>query len=770
MDPMKLCPSCRQPLAPNAPDGLCPACLLQAGADTGFDLCPDSQPAGGRTRFEAPTPDEVARLFPQLDILGFLGQGGMGAVYLARQKALERVVALKVLPPGIGQEAAFADRFTREAKALARLNHPGIVTLYEFGQADRLFYFLMEFVDGVNLRQLLDAGRLSAREALAIVPQICDALQYSHDHGIVHRDIKPENILLDRQGRVKVADFGLAKIVRGTESPGSPDAETVATGGAGATPVPTEAGKVMGTPQYMAPEQRENPGEVDHRADIYALGVVFYQMLTGELPGKLITVPSQKVPVDVRLDAVVLRALERKPELRFQQVSDVKTMVETIVANPTGDLPPAPAESASAAPRILKTGSGTITTPARLATLAGQLFHFRNSNGQITLDDRQLTHARAGRHTIIPLAAIRDLGIGQYPRTVHLAGIHFISVIYEEGGQRQQVLLSPSLFKARIAEWQTAIREAILAATGRVPASSPVDKFGTPIQLFVPNLAPAFVPLIVGAALLMGFLYLKFGTQIPSPAGPTGMDVQPVGVSNNVLIAEVTTEVGRGSAELRIFLQGARLPATTEAAVADTFVPPFNGTFIKPTPYPGNHSWRILPPGRLTWRVGFVLPDVATAQEAFTHFRLIGKVPAGPGHTFGGTLFRVSQINGQEFVATLQGGPVLASNNPRWVQVSGSSQHNESTSMTLTWELLASRPGLAQFSRAGTPIKVLKSDPRTKLWGLSFQLELTKIGPDRVRFVRQIGGTSVGEEFPGNCQRSTGPNDGYPPNNPACYT
>ena len=140
----------------------------------------------------------------------------MGAVYKARQRELDRVVALKILPPGIGQDPAFAERFTREAKALAKLNHPGIVTLYEFGKADGLFFFLMEFVDGVTLRQLLEGERISAREALAIVPQICDALQYAHDQGIVHRDIKPENILLDRQGRVKVADFGLAKLV-GTE-------------------------------------------------------------------------------------------------------------------------------------------------------------------------------------------------------------------------------------------------------------------------------------------------------------------------------------------------------------------------------------------------------------------------------------------------------------------------------------------------------------------------------------------------------------------------
>ena len=199
---------------------------MKAGLGTGVDIGPDSQAEGGRTRFVAPTLEELVKPFPQLEILGFIGQGGMGAVYKARQKALDRVVALKILPPGIGGDPSFAQRFTREAKALAKLNHPGIVTLYEFGQADGLFYFLMEFVDGVNLRHLLEAGRVSPREALAIVPQICDALQYAHDHGIVHRDIKPENILLDRQGRVKVADFGLAKLV-GTDAAESPPMASV---------------------------------------------------------------------------------------------------------------------------------------------------------------------------------------------------------------------------------------------------------------------------------------------------------------------------------------------------------------------------------------------------------------------------------------------------------------------------------------------------------------------------------------------------------------
>ena len=219
MDTQKLCQTCGTLLAVDAPRGLCPACLMKVAMATGTDL-------GGQTpRFTPPAVAELAPKFPQLEILEFIGQGGMGAVYKARQKALDRVVALKILPPDIGHDAAFAERFTREAKALAKLNHPGIVTIHDFGRVDnasatspapaasRLYYFLMEFVDGVNLRQLLAASRVSTREALAIVPQICDALQFAHDQGIVHRDIKPENILLDRRGRVKVADFGLAKIM-----------------------------------------------------------------------------------------------------------------------------------------------------------------------------------------------------------------------------------------------------------------------------------------------------------------------------------------------------------------------------------------------------------------------------------------------------------------------------------------------------------------------------------------------------------------------------
>jgi serine/threonine protein kinase len=307
--------------------GLCPDCLLAAGLGS----VADATAAGAAKHFVPPEIEELAPLFPQLEIDRLLGCGGMGAVYKARQKNLDRSVALKILPPDIGRDPAFAARFAREAKALAKLNHPNIVTLYEFGQAGDLFYFLMEYVDGVNLRQLIHEGRVASREALAIVPQICDALQYAHDQGIVHRDIKPENILLDRRGRVKVADFGLAKLVRSADQTDQSDRTVL-------TDHPCEVSQpslLMGTPAYMAPEQREHPAEVDHRADIYSLGVVFYQMLTGELPGKSLEAPSKKVTIDVRLDEVVLRALEQRPERRYQQVSEVRTSLETIGIAPS---------------------------------------------------------------------------------------------------------------------------------------------------------------------------------------------------------------------------------------------------------------------------------------------------------------------------------------------------------------------------------------------------------------------------------------------------
>ncbi len=230
MNEQNRCIQCRSELAADAPQGLCPACLLKKALETQSQASGDSGQSE-HAEFVSPTPAELAAHFPELEILEFIGRGGMGMVYKARQKHLDRLVALKILLPRIGGDPAFAERFAREARAMAMLAHANIVTVYDFGRTHKsplptnlrsvpgegqgegeLYYFLMEFVDGVTLRKLLDAGKLDPKEALAIVPQICDALQYAHDNGVVHRDIKPENILLDKRGRVKIADFGLAKL------------------------------------------------------------------------------------------------------------------------------------------------------------------------------------------------------------------------------------------------------------------------------------------------------------------------------------------------------------------------------------------------------------------------------------------------------------------------------------------------------------------------------------------------------------------------------
>jgi tRNA A-37 threonylcarbamoyl transferase component Bud32 len=316
------CNRCGVPLPPDAPEGLCPRCLVALNLATQTDVTGEAGPHGtvaGKTPPAPPLPPaEVAKLFPQLEILECLGRGGMGAVYKARQPRLDRLVALKILSPEKQDDPKFAERFEREARALARLSHPNIVTVYDFGQAQGNCYLLMEFVDGLTLRQLFHTRKLAPAEALNIVPKICEALQYAHNEGIVHRDIKPENILLDKKGQVKIADFGIAKIIGQAPKDGSL----------------TGAKDVVGTPHYMAPEQIEKPATVDHRADIYSLGVVFYEMLTGELPLGKFQPPSQRVQVDVRLDEVVMRSLEKEPQRRYQQVSEVKTQVETIAATP----------------------------------------------------------------------------------------------------------------------------------------------------------------------------------------------------------------------------------------------------------------------------------------------------------------------------------------------------------------------------------------------------------------------------------------------------
>jgi serine/threonine protein kinase len=273
-----------------------------AGEETS-DFSPSARPAEPAASEKA----ALAALFPQFEILETLGRGGMGVVYKARQIKLDRLVALKVIRPDAVHQKHFAERFQREALAMARLQHPGIVMIHDYGEVDGLYYLVMELVDGGDLRAPLARGKLAQEAALLIALQVCEAIEYAHGQGIIHRDIKPENILRTRSGQVKIADFGLAKLLQPSE----------------AAPL-TQTRQVMGTPHYMAPEQLERPREADHRADIYSLGVLIYEMFTGSLPLGRYELPSEQLGTDEHLDDIIAKALARDPNARFQRIGDLR--------------------------------------------------------------------------------------------------------------------------------------------------------------------------------------------------------------------------------------------------------------------------------------------------------------------------------------------------------------------------------------------------------------------------------------------------------------
>ncbi|MFN0126988.1 MAG: protein kinase domain-containing protein [Verrucomicrobiales bacterium] len=861
-----------------------------------------------------PTRDELAPHFPQLEILEYLGRGGMGVLYKARQKALGRLVALKLLAPERVHDPAFAERFSHEAKALATLSHPNIVTIYDFGQAGGFFYLLMEFIDGVNLRQAMKAGRFTPEQALAVVPPVCEALQYAHEHGIVHRDIKPENLLLDKDGREKIADFGIAKMLHAD--------------GADAGLAETQP---AGTPQYMAPEQKAHH-RTDHRADIYSLGVVLYELLTGELPADKLQPPSSKVQIDVRLDEIVLRALETKPELRFQTAGEFRTQVETVVSTPGGGKheepqaegghsggrrqaefnlgamglvliilagfaifgpaeyrdsaigtfaliaiaaffqfviwmtgknggAPSVGESSRKAP---KTSWGhlvgaffgiTFTSPLafKLANLSAlgflgflgfvglsgidglrwclgffgfsgffgftgvafivEMVHRRKTNTGaptavigsdlkpapqprwqgwdvwiiglclatfgalwlLRLSDEHRLHrplfdgAGVGSNVVLPIALAT---------TILLAGAAFLWMLAKNIGAPASRAASGKRLLGRTIVPALAIavllrtfvlqsfQVATNAATPEIPRGSYVltwklARAFTPGDLVVyrhenrPNVGRVTRSergvVLVGRNGAEDFRVPRqniSGKVISvlmrgsAPSGVTQFDIAPVGVSHNVVIVDVTAEVGQGHAELRAVLDGPESPATN-------MVPLFAGTLVKPAQDTVNHPFRILSPGRQLWRLGFMLPDAALAQEAFEDIRPIGALPAIAERTVAGTLFEVSQPDGQAVRAMLHVALPFTSTDSSSVSVFGHCQHNESA-VTLTWEVLASGSGLAQFSSAGSPTLALRHDPQTMLHGVSVRLELIQAGANRVQFIRHIGGDPIREELDGN--------------------
>lgn len=250
----------------------------------------------------------------------YIDRGGMGAVYSAMQTSLERRVAIKILPPDLGEDQAFVDSFHREARLLARLQHPHIVAVYDFGRnALGHLFIVMEYVEGTSLLDIMKRERLPVRRVLEIISQVCEALQFAHDYGVVHRDIKPTNILIDSRGRVRVADFGLARSVR---------ADSVTTS-------QTRSSLMMGTPVYAAPEQRRPNSVLDHRADIFSVGVTLYEMLTGHVPVGVFEPPSKKSDSPAALDKVVTRSLRESPSERYQKAADMRAAIEKTAARLT---------------------------------------------------------------------------------------------------------------------------------------------------------------------------------------------------------------------------------------------------------------------------------------------------------------------------------------------------------------------------------------------------------------------------------------------------
>lgn len=299
---------------------------------------PRSSTAGAPPRWEPPTPEELQEMLPQYEITGLIGRGGMGAVYRGMQMTLDRAVAIKILPPGLDEtDATYSERFRNEALAMAKLNHPGIVAVYDFGSTSNgMLYIVLEFVDGTDVAQMMAAqGRLPSAHAMSITAHVCDALKYAHERGIVHRDIKPANIMVGYDGVVKVADFGLAKMSKGGESTGM-----------------TQSGLAMGTMHYIAPEALTLGVLVDHRADIYAIGVMLYHMLTGALPQGMFKLPSVLVPgLDPRYDAIIRRALLNDRELRYQTVVELRRDLDAILTQPVVKV----AANAAKAPAALNT-------------------------------------------------------------------------------------------------------------------------------------------------------------------------------------------------------------------------------------------------------------------------------------------------------------------------------------------------------------------------------------------------------------------------------
>jgi serine/threonine-protein kinase len=317
--------------------------------------------------------DKIPDSIGNYKILGRLGKGGMGDIYKAIQNPLNRIVALKVLPPHFVRDEEFAKRFEIEARAISLLQHQNIVSIYEYGEEDGYRFFAMQFVDGMDLSQLIEGHReVPIKTVIDLSRQICRGLLYAHNHSVIHRDIKPQNILIDRNKVAKLSDFGIAKIYSGTNI--------------------TMTGFTLGTPEYMSPEQALGK-RIDHQTDIYSLGIVIYEMLTRQLPftgGDAMAVaykqvhdqpvlPSQKRrDTPKRLELIVLKALKKDREDRYQSIEEMLGHLDSVD----------PDERAEVGPGVVVQGSEPEALPASARPTERRIVDRRQSSNHLPVTGR----------------------------------------------------------------------------------------------------------------------------------------------------------------------------------------------------------------------------------------------------------------------------------------------------------------------------------------------------------------------------------------------
>lgn len=265
-----------------------------------------------QTQFDPPDLSELSKLFDGYEVISLIATGGMGAVYKASQVSLDRDVAIKLLPVEFGKDPSFRNQFEAEARSMAKLNHDNLIGIYDFGEADGMPYIVMELVAGKSLYHSSYGKAIDETTAVELVIGICRGLAHAHEANIIHRDIKPANILLDPNAKPKIGDFGLAA---------ASDSEH------------SEDGPIFGTPGYVAPEILSNPKAIGVQSDIYAVGVILYELLTGRLPEEPASPPSSIAKCDRRLDPIFKKATRRNPALRFQSADEMADDLEKVLPN-----------------------------------------------------------------------------------------------------------------------------------------------------------------------------------------------------------------------------------------------------------------------------------------------------------------------------------------------------------------------------------------------------------------------------------------------------